>query len=92
MEISPVTVKQEAQTVPALRQPMSSAQSGVQVLHQAATRFAEMRRGSPFRTRELVSLLLGHAARTWRASLPPAAIGLRVRSPDGNMAVRIRLP
>jgi len=92
MEISPVTVKQEARTVSASRQPMNSAQAGVQVLHQAANRFAEMRRGSPFRTRELVNLLLGHAARTWRASLPPVAVGLRVRSPEGRMAVRIRLP
>lgn len=87
-----MTIKQEAQSGSAPRRPMSSAQAGVQVLHQAATRFAEARRGSPFRTRELVNLLLGHAARTWRASLPPVAIGLRVRSPEGGMAVRIRLP
>lgn len=88
-----MTAKQEAPLPPdASRQQTSSAQAGVQVLHQVASRFTEMRRGSPFRTRELVSLLLGHAARTWRASLPPVAIELRVRSPEGHSAVRIRLP
>ena len=47
------------------------ADVGVQALHQAAVRLADIRRGAPrFKTKDLVGLLLSHGARTWRNSLP----------------------
>lgn len=69
-----------------------SREPGVQALYQAAARLADMRRGAPkFKTRDLVGLLLSHGARTWRNSLPQADVRLRVASPSGRQAVRIRL-
>ncbi|MCO5066047.1 MAG: hypothetical protein M9924_16755 [Rhizobiaceae bacterium] len=63
---------------------------GVQALYHAASRLADARRGAPrFKTRDLVSLLLSHGARTWRNSQPRAFVRLRVRSPEGRLAVRI---
>ena len=36
-------------------------------------------------------ILLSHGARSWRASLPPANIHIRVSSPAGATAIRMRL-
>lgn len=69
-----------------------SAEVGVQALHQAAMRLADIRRtGARFKTKDLVGLLLGHGARAWRASLPPATVRLSVFAPGGEAAVKIRL-
>ena len=68
------------------------ANIGVQALHQAAMRFADIRRGSPrFKTKDLVGLLLSHGARTWRNSLPVTNVRLQVFAPGGMTAVKIRL-
>lgn len=68
-----------------------SREPGVQALYQAAARLADMRRGAPkFKTRDLVGLLLSHGARTWRNSLPEADVRLRVLTPGGKPAVRLR--
>jgi hypothetical protein len=65
---------------------------GVSTLHQAALRLADFRRGgSLFKTRDLVSLLLSHGARSWRASQPFVAIHIRVSDPQGRAAIRFRL-
>ena len=73
------------------RQERRTADIGVQALHQAAVRLADIRRGSPrFKTKDLVGLLLSHGARTWRASLPVATVRLRVFAPCGKPAVKIR--
>jgi hypothetical protein len=65
---------------------------GMQALHQAAVRIADIRRsGSRFKTKDLVSLLLCHGARTWRNTQPPATVRLHVPAPDGKMAIRMRL-
>jgi hypothetical protein len=64
----------------------------VNALHQAALRLADFRRGgSLFKTRDLVSLLLSHGARSWRGSQPVVAIRLRVFDPNGRPAVRLGL-
>ena len=69
-----------------------SAEIGMQALHQAAMRLADIRRGGPrFKTKDLVGLLLSHGARTWRNTLPVAVVRLRVVAPDGKAAVKIRL-
>jgi hypothetical protein len=68
-----------------------SREPGVQALYEAASRLADIRRGAPkFRTRDLVGLLLSHGARTWRNSLPTADVRLRVFTPGGKAAVRMR--
>ena len=68
------------------------ADVGVQALHQAAMRLADIRRGGPrFKTKDLVSLLLSHGARAWRSSLPVASVRLQVFTPAGKSAVKIRL-
>jgi hypothetical protein len=65
---------------------------GVNALHQAALRLADFRRsGSIFKTRDLVSLLLSHGARSWRASQPVVTIRIRVCDPQGRPAIRFRL-
>lgn len=67
-----------------------SEDPSVQALYHAASRLADARRGAPrFKTRDLVGLLLSHGARTWRNSQPRAFVRLRVRSPEGHVAVRI---
>ena len=74
------------------RQERGTAEIGVQALHQAAVRLADLRRsGTRFKTKDLVGLLLSHGARTWRNTLPVAVIRLRVFSPDGKPAVKIGL-
>lgn len=62
------------------------------VLHKAATTLADFRRtGSKLKTRDLVGFMLSHGARSWRASLPATHVRLRVTSPFGATAVRMRL-
>ena len=74
------------------RQERRSPEVGMQSLHQAAVRLADIRRGGPrFKTKDLVGLLLSHGARTWRNTMPVATIRLRVIAPDGKTAVKIRL-
>lgn len=74
------------------RQERRAADIGVQALHQAAVRLADIRRGGPrFKTKDLVGLLLSHGARTWRNTQPFATVRLSVFAPDGKSAVKIRL-
>ena len=74
------------------RQERRAADVGVEALHQAAVRLADVRRGSPrFKTKDLVSLLLSHGARAWRNSLPRASVRVQVFTPGGKSAVKIRL-
>lgn len=70
----------------------SAAEIGVQSLHKAAMRLADVRRtGSRFKTKDLVGFLLSHGARTWRASLPRADVRVSVYAPGGEPALKIRL-
>jgi len=65
---------------------------GMQALHQTAMSLADFRRGrSNFKTKDLVSLLLTHGARSWRASLPSVMVRLNAFAPNGKPAVKIRL-
>ena len=74
------------------RQERGPAEVGVQALHQAAVRLADIRRGGTrFKTKDLVGLLLSHGARTWRNTMPIATIRLNVLAPGGKAAVKIRL-
>ena len=68
-----------------------SSEVGVQALQEATVRLADIRRGSPrFKTKDLVGLLLSHGARAWRGSMPVVDVRLRVFSPSGKAAVKIR--
>lgn len=70
--------------------PVRSDDASVQALYHAASRLADARRGAPrFKTRDLVGLLLSHGARTWRNSQPRAFVRVRVKSPEGSLAVRL---
>src|SRR5690349_8702742 len=74
------------------RQERGPSEVGVQALHQAAARLADIRRGgSRFKTKDLVGLLLSHGARTWRNTMPVVTIRLSVVAPSGEPAVKIRL-
>jgi hypothetical protein len=66
--------------------------NGLNPLHEVAMRLAAM--GMPRskgRTRELVSMLLGHGARAWRAGQPVARMHLHVTAPTGRHPVRLRI-
>lgn len=74
------------------RQERGALDIGVQALHQAAMRLADIRRGGTrLKTKDLVGLLLSHGARTWRNSLPATNVRLQVFAPDGMTAVKVRL-
>lgn len=64
---------------------------GMNSLHKAAMSFSDLRRRSAgFKTKNLVSLLLCHAARTGRASMPRAFVRIKALSPGGKAAIKIR--
>ena len=74
------------------RQERGPSEVGVQALHQAAVRLADIRRGGArFKTKDLVGLLLSHGARAWRSSMPPAVVRIRVFAPGGKPAIKISL-
>ncbi len=65
---------------------------GMNSLHKAAMGFSDLRRrSSSFKTKNLVGLLLGHAARTGRASLPRATVRIKAFPPSGKADIKIRL-
>ena len=60
-------------------------------LRQAAMRLADVRRsGSRLKTKDLIGLLVSHGARAWRSSLPAVKVRVRVLTPAGRTAVKIR--
>ena len=64
---------------------------GMHPLQQASRRISEFRDGrSSLKAKDLVGLLLCHGARAWRASQPVAHSRLRVRTPQGVPAIRLR--
>lgn len=74
------------------RRDSRGADLGIQALHKAATGLADIRRASArLKTRDLVGFLLSHGARSWRATLPETDIRIRVTSPAGGAAIRMRL-
>lgn len=65
---------------------------GMYSLHKAAMSLSDLRRRSTsFKTKNLVGLLLCHAARTARASLPRTSVRINAVSPSGKTAIKIRL-
>ncbi|KAB0676672.1 hypothetical protein [Aureimonas leprariae] len=85
----------EPETHAFVDQSMHTASARIGNLHplqQASLRIAEFRDGrSAFKARDLVGLLLSHGARAYRASQPVTVTRLRVRSPEGTVAVRLRV-
>ncbi|SKA33511.1 hypothetical protein SAMN05428963_11633 [Consotaella salsifontis] len=72
-------------------QKVGSSVVGMHPLHQAAMRIADFRDGrSRLKPKDLVSLLLCHGARAWRSAQPIARPSVRVVSPAGRTAVKIR--
>ena len=65
--------------------------AGLHPMQQASRRIGEFREGrSALKAKDLVGLLLCHGARAWRASQPVAHSRLRVRTPHGVPAIRLR--
>ncbi|MGF9567305.1 hypothetical protein [Neorhizobium sp. JUb45] len=61
-------------------------------LHEAAMRIAGLGMNRPReKTRDLVGLLLTHAARAWRYTQPEASIHLHIGSHSGRAPIHIRL-
>ncbi|WP_188906671.1 hypothetical protein [Aureimonas endophytica] len=88
-----MTVESEIQAQIDPRARTSIIRAGtIHPLKHASTKLAEFREGrSSFKARDLVGLLLSHGARAWRASQPQTVTRLRVRSPNGVPAVRLRM-
>ena len=64
---------------------------GMQFLHQRAVGTSDFLRTRPrLKAKELISLLFGHFAGTRRAALPRVRTALRVFTPAGAAAVKIR--
>ena len=74
--------------------------AGSQALHEATVRITHLQRNQFQRvqgqrssnrisTKELIGFLLGHGARAWRLSLPPAKPRVKASTPHGTLAVRI---
>jgi hypothetical protein len=61
--------------------------------HEAALKLAGMglNRSQSKKTRDIVSMLLSHGARAWRASQPEISLHLHVVTPRGKHPVRLRL-
>ena len=60
-------------------------------LRQAAMRLADVRSSrSRLKTKDLIGLLVSHGARAWRSSLPAVKVRVRVLTPAGRTAVKIR--
>ena len=72
-----------------------NGQSSLSVLHpihEAAMRIADLGLNrSKAKTRDLVSLLLSHGARAWRANQPEASIHLHVAGRSGRAPIHIRI-
>ena len=63
---------------------------GVHPLHKAPVSLADLLfRGPRLKTKHLVGLLLGHGARSRRASLPRVVVRMRVVTPAGRPAVKV---
>ncbi|MBA8902764.1 MULTISPECIES: hypothetical protein [unclassified Phyllobacterium] len=61
-------------------------------LQQAAQRIADLRRGnSPFKTMDLVNILLCQAARTRRAAMPQVNVRIHSGNRNGVSAVRLKI-
>ncbi len=61
-------------------------------LHEAALRLASFGKPkSSSKTRDLVSMLLGHGARAWRGTQPAVSVHLYATSPNGKCPVRLHL-
>ncbi len=63
----------------------------VQTLIEAAHRIADVRRGARFQTRDLVGLLICHAARNKRQSLPRASMRMTLPVSLNQVAVRLTI-
>ncbi|MBC8131230.1 MAG: hypothetical protein H7Y08_13020 [Rhizobiaceae bacterium] len=64
---------------------------GMHPLQQASMRISEFRDGrSLLKAKDLVGLLLCHGARAWRGSQPVAHLSLRVETPGGTPAIRLK--
>ncbi|PYE88187.1 hypothetical protein [Phyllobacterium leguminum] len=83
--------KQKTTVVQSTRARPEASLLNMQALHQAAVRLADLKRsGSTLTTRDLVALLLCHAARSRRASLPFAPVYLNTSDARGKKAIWMR--
>ena len=70
--------------------PQPDGDAGTVALQDVSARLKAVQAGnSRFRTKDLVGLLLSHAARTWRNTQPAARIRLKTLAPNGHPAVRL---
>lgn len=87
-----MTVDQDSLSLAEAPVARSAAMPGMHPLQQAALRISDYRESKGrLKAKDLVGLLLCHGARAWRASQPVAAMRLRVSTPAGSRAIRIRL-
>ena len=76
--------------VDASRQEIRAAAIRMDALHKAPMGLTDLLRvGAGRKTKDFIGLLLGHGARTRRASCPRALVRLRVFTPAGKPAVQV---
>lgn len=72
-------------------QPVASARIGVDVLNEAPVRLTDFfERGAFLKAKNFISLLLGQNIGRARAALPRTRVRMRVFTPVGMPAIRIR--
>lgn len=87
-----ITQEKVTRFVNPLRQKGVSSEIGVNALHQASMRLADLHGGrSRLKAKDLISFLVCHGARVVRSGLPRASIRLHVVTPTRHSAVKIRL-
>ena len=85
-------LQETALPAPADPRGIPQAANHVIPLQAAAFGLARAKRQGPgVKTRDLVGFLLGHGARAWRASMPATRTHVCARTPDGRLAVRLKL-
>ncbi|MFD1792644.1 hypothetical protein ACFSE0_13565 [Ochrobactrum teleogrylli] len=73
------------------RAPSLGGLFSVQTLKQAALRIADVRRGTGFQTRDLVGLLVSHAARNKRIAQPRARMRMTLPVNSNTITVRVTI-
>jgi hypothetical protein len=87
-----MSIQEDVPGFPERSKQAPSPRAGLSPLHDAAIRLADLGFGrSRTKTRDLVSLLLCHGARAWRASQPRANLRVCAFGPEGHAAIRLRI-
>jgi len=87
-----ITQEKVSRFINPLRKKGVAPEIGVNALHQASMRLADVRSGrTRIKTKDLVGFFLSHGARVMRSGMPRASVRISVVTPARHAAVKIRL-